>query len=177
MVGMGITCGDPCCGHLYHKSLLMSLGLSGITAFGRDPLQGHLQRLNEPFGSSFLFPQPLQRASSLRVFGKINDPAGGGIHLIFAERGGFEPPIPFRGILAFQASQFNHSCISPKTAQFTQFFLMTTSSAHFAAERPGEHECHPLRRKPAAKQNHHLRHGCLSGDVPAADHSRTEQPC
>ena len=41
----------------------------------------------------------------------------------FAERGGFEPPIPFRGILAFQASQFNHSCISPKTAQFTKIFF------------------------------------------------------
>ncbi len=30
-----------------------------------------------------------------------------------AERGGFEPPIPFWGIRAFQAGQFNHSCISP----------------------------------------------------------------
>ena len=30
-----------------------------------------------------------------------------------AERGGFEPPIPFWGILAFQACQLNHSCISP----------------------------------------------------------------
>ncbi len=109
---VGITCGDPC--------------------------YGHLQRLNEPYGSSFLFPQTLQRASSLRVFGKTNDPAGGGIHLIFAERGGFEPPIPFRGILAFQASQFNHSCISPKTAQFTQFFLTSTGSAHFTAEWPGK---------------------------------------
>ena len=33
--------------------------------------------------------------------------------VIFAERGGFEPPIPFRGIHAFQACLFNHSSISP----------------------------------------------------------------
>ena len=30
-----------------------------------------------------------------------------------AERGGFEPPKPFWGLLAFQAGQFNHSCIFP----------------------------------------------------------------
>ena len=30
-----------------------------------------------------------------------------------AERGGFEPPIPFRGIHAFQACLFNHSSIFP----------------------------------------------------------------
>ena len=33
--------------------------------------------------------------------------------LLFAERGGFEPPKPFWGLLAFQAGQFNHSCIFP----------------------------------------------------------------
>ena len=32
---------------------------------------------------------------------------------VFAERGGFEPPIPFRGIHAFQACLYNHSSISP----------------------------------------------------------------
>ena len=32
---------------------------------------------------------------------------------ILAERGGFEPPIPFRGIHAFQACLFNHSSTSP----------------------------------------------------------------
>ena len=30
-----------------------------------------------------------------------------------AERMGFEPMVPFRGTHAFQACQFNHSCISP----------------------------------------------------------------
>ena len=35
------------------------------------------------------------------------------LRFIFAERGGFEPPKPFWGLLAFQAGQFNHSCISP----------------------------------------------------------------
>lgn len=83
----------------------------GITV--GDPFRKIQQRLNEPCGSSFIFPQALLSAISLRVFGKTNDPAQGGIHSMIAERGGFEPPIPFRGILAFQASQFNHSCISP----------------------------------------------------------------
>lgn len=32
-----------------------------------------------------------------------------------AERRGFEPLKPFRGLLAFQAGQFNHSCTSPTT--------------------------------------------------------------
>jgi hypothetical protein len=36
----------------------------------------------------------------------------------FAEREGFEPSIPFRGIHAFQACQFNHSCTSPEGAVF-----------------------------------------------------------
>ena len=32
----------------------------------------------------------------------------------FAERRGFEPLKPFRGLHAFQACQFNHSCTSPE---------------------------------------------------------------
>ena len=32
---------------------------------------------------------------------------------LFAERGGFEPPVPFRGTHAFQACQLSHSCTSP----------------------------------------------------------------
>ncbi len=32
---------------------------------------------------------------------------------LFAERRGFEPLKPFGGLLAFQAGQFNHSCIFP----------------------------------------------------------------
>ncbi len=46
------------------------------------------------------------------------------LHRFSAERGGFEPPKPFWGLLAFQAGQFNHSCIFPfattKIAQFEQ---------------------------------------------------------
>lgn len=34
-----------------------------------------------------------------------------------AERGGFEPPKPFRGLHAFQACQFSHSCIFPNAGQ------------------------------------------------------------
>lgn len=33
--------------------------------------------------------------------------------MFVAERRGFEPLKPFWGLLAFQAGQFNHSCISP----------------------------------------------------------------
>ena len=33
--------------------------------------------------------------------------------ILIAERRGFEPRIPFRGIHAFQACLFNHSSISP----------------------------------------------------------------
>jgi hypothetical protein len=43
----------------------------------------------------FILPQALQKASFLRDFDKINNPAVGGIYLSFAERGGFEPPVPF----------------------------------------------------------------------------------
>ncbi len=101
----------------------------GIT-FG-DPFSGFLQRLNEPSGFSFIFPQNLERANSLRFFGKSNDPARGGIHLIVAERGGFEPPIPFWGILAFQASQLSHSCISPKNGAIYKNFPDSSSLSSF----------------------------------------------
>ena len=56
--------------------------------------------------------------------GKVGDLQGGGL----AERGGFEPPIPFWGIRAFQAGQFNHSCISP----FSQLFLLDVGDAKVA---------------------------------------------
>ncbi len=43
----------------------------------------------------------------------------------YAERRGFEPLKPFRGLLAFQAGQFNHSCIFPnfasKVSNFSRF--------------------------------------------------------
>ena len=42
--------------------------------------------------------------------------------LLFAERGGFEPPKPFWGLLAFQAGQFNHSCIFPFGSAKIVFF-------------------------------------------------------
>ena len=54
---------------------------------------------------------------------------------IFAERGGFEPPKPFWGLLAFQAGQFNHSCISPyvvaKIALFAKFRNKKLRSPNF----------------------------------------------
>ena len=59
----------------------------------------------------------------------------------FAERGGFEPPKPFWGLLAFQAGQFNHSCISPFAgakivyfAQFRNYFILFISAHHSLRE-------------------------------------------
>ena len=125
--------------------------------------------------ADFCFMSSVSQASLLVVLHKTETSPGnpGLAFMIFAERGGFEPPIPFRGILAFQASQFNHSCISPKTAQFTQIFLTATGSAHFATERPGKTRCNPVGRISAAQKDHHLRYGCLGGDIPAADHTCT----
>ena len=40
---------------------------------------------------------------------------------VSAERAGFEPAKPFRGLHAFQACLFNHSSISPKASY--RFFL------------------------------------------------------
>ena len=37
-----------------------------------------------------------------------------------AERRGFEPLKPFRGLLAFQAGQFNHSCTFPRIKKKNQ---------------------------------------------------------
>ena len=89
--------------------------------------------------ADFCFTSSVSQASLLAAFHKTEtSPDTSGLaFMIFAERGGFEPPIPFRGILAFQASQFNHSCISPKTAQFTKFFIAATGSTQFAAMQSG----------------------------------------
>src|SRR3989344_4193052 len=46
-----------------------------------------------------------------------------------AERGGFEPPRPFGGLLAFEASAFNHSAISPR-AILPYTFSMEDSFLH-----------------------------------------------
>ena len=46
----------------------------------------------------------------------------------FAERGGFEPPKPFWGLLAFQAGQFNHSCIFPFVAAKIALFVKSCNS-------------------------------------------------
>ena len=45
------------------------------------------------------------------------------LRFAFAERGGFEPPKPFWGLLAFQAGQFNHSCIFPFAWAKIVFFV------------------------------------------------------
>ena len=52
--------------------------------------------------------------------------------VIHAERRGFEPRIPFRGIHAFQACLFNHSSISPRIS----FSEKTAYSDVFRAVQP-----------------------------------------
>ena len=47
------------------------------------------------------------------------------VYTFLAERGGFEPPIPFRGIHAFQACLFNHSSIFPKASEKLSFVFRT----------------------------------------------------
>jgi hypothetical protein len=67
----------------------------GLFASLMIPWSGTGKAFMNPSGFH-LFPlQPLMKASFQRDFGKINDPAGGGVHEGFAERGGFEPPVPF----------------------------------------------------------------------------------
>jgi hypothetical protein len=45
-------------------------------------------------------------------------------NVLYKERGGFEPPIPKNGIIAFEATAFDHSAISPKKFLkiFTELF-------------------------------------------------------
>ena len=52
--------------------------------------------------------------------------------VIHAERRGFEPRIPFRGIHAFQACLFNHSSISPRIS----FCKKWGKSGAFRADLP-----------------------------------------
>jgi hypothetical protein len=53
------------------------------------------QSQNKPFRVMFISLQPLLKASFQRVFSKINNPAVRGVCSVFAERGGFEPPVQF----------------------------------------------------------------------------------
>ena len=62
-----------------------------------------------------------------------------------AERRGFEPRIPFRGIHAFQACLFNHSSISPfrvakvmevfETAKYSSIFSKTANLRNAPSEK------------------------------------------
>ena len=51
--------------------------------------------------------------ASLLLRRKKGHPKGGPIFCMLAERGGFEPPIGYEPIHAFQACDLNHSSISP----------------------------------------------------------------
>ena len=66
-----------------------------LASLGRDPRGEACKAKINPAGFLFVFPQFLQKASFLRIEGKQTIPPGGGIYFGFAERGGFEPPVPF----------------------------------------------------------------------------------
>jgi hypothetical protein len=58
----------------------------------------------------FILPHPFQKASFLRVFGKINNPAGGGVYSGVAERGGFEPPVRRKANNGFRDRRIRPLC-------------------------------------------------------------------
>ena len=62
-----------------------------LSSFGRDPLWGSLQRFNNRFAVLFVLPQILQKASFLRLFGKTNNPAVGGVIKALRREGDSNP--------------------------------------------------------------------------------------
>jgi hypothetical protein len=83
-------------------------GERGITFGDRPGIT--LQTFNEPFRFYFFYIQFLQKANFLRSFCKINNPAAGGIHLSFAERGGFEPPVRRKANNGFRDRRIRPLC-------------------------------------------------------------------
>ena len=69
-----------------------------------------------PATANFLFDAQFRINSVARQIKKSANFVHGLFAYRLAERRGFEPLKPFRGLLAFQAGQFNHSCIFPKGA-------------------------------------------------------------
>ena len=103
-----------------------------------------------------------------------------------AERGGFEPPVPFRGTHAFQACQLSHSCTSPfktdvypglsglRGAKYEKNQKPKQLFANFARETFSEVHFHLLPAQTLPQQKHKLGDGRFGGHVIPAHHSGIE---
>ena len=78
--------------------------------------QGKPAGKKSPATANFLFDAQSNLFGIARQIKKSANFVHGLFAYRLAERRGFEPLKPFRGLLAFQAGQFNHSCIFPKGA-------------------------------------------------------------
>lgn len=78
--------------------------------------QGKPAGKKSPATANFLFDAQSNLFGIARQIKKSANFVHGLFAYRLAERRGFEPLKPFRGLLAFQAGQFNHSCIFPKDA-------------------------------------------------------------
>ena len=70
--------------------------------------------------ANFLFDAQFRINSVARQIKKSANFVHGLFAYRLAERRGFEPLKPFRGLLAFQAGQFNHSCTFPRIKKKNQ---------------------------------------------------------
>ena len=73
-----------------------------------------------PATANFLFDAQFRINSVARQIKKSANFVHGLFAYRLAERRGFEPLKPFRGLLAFQAGQFNHSCTFPRIKKKNQ---------------------------------------------------------
>ena len=97
-------------------TLLLFFTFNSQTGLLRDPLKwgGLTCSPAVPFqGPGFVFPVIPPQASLVGLPEKTNPTLSRRAGFWVAEREGFEPSIPFRGIHTFQACSFNHSDTSP----------------------------------------------------------------
>jgi hypothetical protein len=74
------------------------------------PCGGTCKAFMNPSGIHLFSFQSLMKASFQRDFGKINDPATGGVHEGLAERGGFEPPVRRKANNGFRDRRIRPLC-------------------------------------------------------------------
>ena len=113
-------------GNTIEKAINISRNLHTMWQLGDAKKKENLQKLVFPDGIYYTREKGAFRTERVNsVFALIASLSGGSIEnkkgqntfssslSPSAERGGFEPPIPFWGIHAFQACAFSHSAISP----------------------------------------------------------------
>ncbi len=82
--------------------------------------QGKPAGKKSPATANFLFDAQSNLFGIARQIKKSANFVHGLFAYRLAERRGFEPLKPFRGLLAFQAGQFNHSCTFPRIKKKNQ---------------------------------------------------------